>query len=71
MLSNNLLSRKRLKRSEVLPSLLDTQQSFRSETDSNISVVTCNNPGEPPSFYSSHMRTSDIADASVTSGSKL
>jgi hypothetical protein len=27
-------------RSEVLSSLSDTQQSFRSETDSNISAVT-------------------------------
>jgi hypothetical protein len=55
-------------RSEVLPSLSDTQHSFRSETDSNISVVTGNEPGEPPSFDSSHMRTSDIADASDTVG---
>jgi hypothetical protein len=31
-------------------------------------VVTCNDPGEPPSFDSNHMRTSDIADASDTVG---
>jgi len=55
-------------RSEVLSSLSDTQQSFRSETDSNISAVTGNDPGELPSFDSSHMRTSDIADASDTVG---
>ena len=52
-------------RSEVLS---DTQQSFKSETDSNISAVTGNDPGELPSFDSSHMRTSDIADASDTVG---
>ena len=55
-------------RSEVLSSLSDTQQSFRSETDSNISVVTGNDPEEPPSFNSSHTRTSDIADAGDTVG---
>jgi hypothetical protein len=49
-------------RSEVLSSLSDTQQSFRSVTDNNISVVTGNDPGEPPSFNSSHTRTSDIVD---------
>jgi hypothetical protein len=52
-----------MKNCEVLSSLSDTQQNFRSETDSNISVVTGNDPGESPSFDSSHMRTSDIADA--------
>ena len=55
-------------RSEVLSSLSDTQQSFRSDTDSTISVVTGNDPGEPPSFDSSNMRTSVIADASDTVG---
>ena len=55
-------------RSEVLSSLSDTQQSFRSETDSNISVVTGSDPGEPPSFSSSHTRTSDIVDAGDTVG---
>jgi hypothetical protein len=43
-------------------------KSFRSETDSNISVVTGNDPGKPPSFDSNHMRTSDIVDASDTVG---
>jgi hypothetical protein len=40
-------------RSEVVSSLSDTQQSFRSETDSNISVVTRNDPGEPVKIYQS------------------
>ena len=54
-------------RSEVLSSQSDTQQILEVR-HSNSSVVTGNDHGETPSFDSSHMRTSDIADASDTVG---